>query len=180
MKHVVPARKKIESRTIFNLLGPLANPIDLDYQLIGLSSDDHIEPLIDTVKTLPIKKSCFCIGGDGRDEVSLIGKTKFISIENGNVKEFDFDFSKEIEVIKKDYKCGDSHENALTFINLCIEDDWEHPIIKHISINAAAALLCAGNVTSLIEGYEKSMNLFKSQEVVKAINTYKKVAATLN
>tara|TARA_B100000427_G_scaffold95770_1_gene78879 strand:+ start:7155 stop:8171 length:1017 start_codon:yes stop_codon:yes gene_type:complete len=179
MRHVVNARKKIGKRTVFNILGPLANPIDLDYQLIGLSSEENMDVLIDTVKALSLKKVMFCIGGDGRDEVSLLGKTKLIHVENKTVKECEFDFSKEIEKIKHDYECGDSHENALTLINIFIEEDWEHPIIKHISINVAAALLCAGQVSSLVEGYEKSNKLFKSGAVVKSINHYKKVAAEL-
>ena len=64
-------------------------------------------------------------------------------------------------------------------INIFIEEDWENPIIKHISINAAAALLCSGNASSLSEGYDKSMKLFKSDAVIKAINYYKEVAAKL-
>jgi len=179
MRHVVAARKKIGRQTVFNILGPLVNPVDLDYQLIGLSTEDNIPVLIKTVQSLPIKKVMFCIGGDGRDEVSLVGKTKFISVKGKEIEEFEFDFSKEIECIKTDYACGDSHENALTFINICIEEDWGNPIIKHISINAAAALLCSGNVSSLSEGYDKSMKLFKSDAVIKAINYYKEVAAKL-
>ena len=179
MRHVVSARKKIEKQTVFNFLGPLVNPITLTYQLIGLSSNQNIEVLIDTVKQLPTKRVLFCIGGDGRDEVSLEGTTRFLHVEQDGVKEFEFNFSKEIELIDANYKCGDSNTNALTFINIFIEENWEHPIIKHICINAAAAMLCYANVGSLVEGYEKSITLFKSDEVTKSINRYKEVAATI-
>ena len=179
MRHVVGARKKINTQTIFNYLGPLVNPISLNYQLIGLSTNRHLQVLIETANHLPDRDILFCIGGDGRDEVSLEGITTFAHVTNGKTREFDFNFSKEIEVVDPNYDCGDSNDNALTFINICIEENWDHPIIKHISINAAAAMLCYGDVESLVEGYEKALSLFKTLRVTQAINRYKEVASTI-
>lgn len=179
MRFVVNARKAIAKATVFNYLGPLVNPFEIDYQVVGLASFDHIDILTDVVKALKRKHVLFCLGGDGRDEVSLSGKTQFVSIKDNKVNEFEFDFSKEIESVSDDYECGDSNQNALLFIHLCIEENWDHPVIKHICINSAAAMVCSGNVESLIEGYEKSLHLFQSNDVVKSINRYKEVASLI-
>ena len=74
----------------------------------------------------------FCIGGDQRDEVSLFGTTKMIRVQGKKVSKFDFNFSKEIEPITTDYSCGDSLKNAKLFINIFINEEWDHPLIKHM------------------------------------------------
>ncbi len=179
MKYVANARKKIGKRTIFNLIGPLANPLDITHQIIGVSSEDTVPQLIEAVQQLGIKEVKFCLGGDGRDEISIIGKSKIITVTPESVHEDYIEFSKDIDMISGEYKCGNSQENAMIFTQLCMEEDWDHDIIKHIAINAAAGFQAVGQVKTLKDGYNTALSLFKDGSVTSKINHYKQVAAKI-
>tara|TARA_Y200000002_G_scaffold366317_1_gene357148 strand:- start:199 stop:1230 length:1032 start_codon:yes stop_codon:yes gene_type:complete len=173
MRNVATARKEYKERTIFNLLGPLCNPLNITHQVIGISSKEHIDILIKTVQLLNRKRVIFCLGGDNKDEVSLVGQTHIFDVTKTDVKEYKFDFSKEIEANIIDYKCGDSNYNAMIFIKLLLDKDWNHSIIKHICINSAFAMLCVNHVSSIKEGFNLAYDLFKKEAVTKKINEYK-------
>ncbi len=177
MRRVANARRELGKLSVFNYLGPLANPIGVDYQLMGLSTLKHIDVLIQVVQYLNLKRVLFCLGGDGRDEISIEGVTQCVLVEPKNVKRFSFDFAKEIEAIDTNYECGSSAQNAMIFLEIIMEKKWQHPIIKHICINAAAGFLCRGKVNSLKEGYSLAMKLFQDGSVLTTINRYKSIEA---
>lgn len=179
MKNVANARRKVNKKTIFNFLGPLANPAKIDYQLIGLPSEKHVDMYIETIQQLDRKHVLLCIGGDNLDEVSLHGETKLISITKDKVTPFTFNFSKEIDAEKLSYTCGNSAKNASVFIDIFINEKWDHPVVKHIAVNAGAALYCLGDVTSIAEGYKKAINKFETLAVTRAITKYKSVASDI-
>ena len=182
MRHVSTVRKRFKKRTVFNYLGPLANPIDVSYQLLGLSSDEHIDVLIQTIQALPRKKVLLVMGGDGKDEVSLSGTTRCIQVEPDKVTRFDINFSKEIEALEPhecQYECGDSQKNATLLVQIALDKQWDHPVIKHICINAAAALVMMGESKTVQDGYQRAMNVFKEERFVQAINRYKSLSVDM-
>lgn len=179
MRNVTNARKEYKERTVFNLLGPLCNPLNITHQVIGISSSENIDILTKTVQLLNKDRVIFCLGGDHKDEVSLIGKTHIFDVTKNKINEYTFDFSTEIDPNITDYKCGDSNYNAMTFIKILLEKNWNHSIIKHICINAAFAMLCVNHVSSIKEGFEKAHELFKTESVTKKINEYKLNVAQL-
>ncbi|MCD8562605.1 MAG: anthranilate phosphoribosyltransferase [Alphaproteobacteria bacterium] len=75
MKHVAAARKMLGSRTIFNLLGPLANPAGTRLQLLGVFDRKWIKPMAETLKHLGSKRAWVVHGSDGMDEITLAGPT---------------------------------------------------------------------------------------------------------
>ena len=179
MKHVVSARKIFAKRSFFNLLGPLANPANVKYQLIGLPNDDNLTLLIDVVRKLDMKKVIFVIGGDGRDEISLEGTSKIIEVTPKQKQAYDFNFKNEIKQIDHNYTCGDSKENAALFNTILQNKDFDHPIIEHICINAAAGFLVLSKVNSLKEGYQKAKKLFEEEAVKIKIEEIKKLSKKL-
>ncbi|RAP30815.1 anthranilate phosphoribosyltransferase [Candidatus Marinamargulisbacteria bacterium SCGC AG-343-D04] len=179
MKYVAKARKTLGCQNIFNLMGPLANPLGVDYQIIGLSSEKKLDLLVETVKQLPMKKVAFCIGGDGKDEISLTGDTKIITVTKDSVEEELFNFRDEIDGDIEDYYCGDSQENAEIFSHILMDFEWDHSILKHISINAALGFKLAEKVNTLKEGYDLALNLFKTETVTEKINEYKLMTVDL-
>ena len=180
MRYVAAARKKLNKRTLFNLIGPLSNPMPVTHQLIGLSSETQLPQLIKAVQGLGLKKVLFCIGGDKRDEISLSGISQLITVTPKKVTKSTLNFEKDIEPIKTPYLCGDSKKNAEIFTQLLIYKQWESPIIKHIAINAGAALWLVNKAKTIKEGYEQALNLFETEAVTEKINHYKEICVKLS
>jgi anthranilate phosphoribosyltransferase len=85
MKHVGAARKQIGRRTIFNLLGPLANPARVTHQLVGVFSSDWLVPYAEALKALGSRRAWIVHGKDGLDEVSISGPTQIAILDDGHV-----------------------------------------------------------------------------------------------
>ncbi|MCK5081998.1 MAG: anthranilate phosphoribosyltransferase, partial [Candidatus Omnitrophica bacterium] len=78
MKNVAPIRKKLGVETIFNILGPLTNPARATHQILGVYSRDLVEPMVQVLKNLGLKRALVVHGSDGLDEITTTDKT-FIS-----------------------------------------------------------------------------------------------------
>lgn len=85
MKHVMPVRRQLRFRTIFNSLGPLSNPAGADFQLLGIGRSDWTEKLARTLERLGTKSATVVTGSDGLDEVTLDGETTAVCVRDGVV-----------------------------------------------------------------------------------------------
>ena len=83
MRHVAPVRVELGTRTIFNLLGPLANPASAKRQLLGVFSEAWLEPLAQVMKELGSQRVWTVHGSDGLDEMTTTGPTFVAALENG-------------------------------------------------------------------------------------------------
>ena len=83
MKHVMPIRKALGRRTIFNLLGPLANPAGITRQLVGIASPDEVGTYRDAMKLLGAERAMIVSGEEGLDEISIAGPTRIGTIGIG-------------------------------------------------------------------------------------------------
>ncbi|WP_243679327.1 anthranilate phosphoribosyltransferase [Vulcanisaeta distributa] len=88
MKNVMPVRKKLGIRTIFNLIGPLANPALLTRQLIGVADSSLMDRMAEAALMLGYEHAVLVHGEPGIDEVSVFGKTMVIEIKGGNVDKY--------------------------------------------------------------------------------------------
>ncbi|MCX7614569.1 MAG: anthranilate phosphoribosyltransferase, partial [Clostridiales bacterium] len=75
MKYASPVRKEMGARTIFNILGPMANPAGASIELLGVYDKDLVEPLAKVLKNLGVKRAMVVYGNDGLDEISLSDTT---------------------------------------------------------------------------------------------------------
>ena len=87
MKHVMPARIELGTRTIFNILGPLTNPAGVKRQLTGTFSRALIRPMAETLMQLGSEKAWIVHGSDGTDEVTITGVSWVAALENGAITE---------------------------------------------------------------------------------------------
>ncbi len=87
MRHVMPARIELGTRTIFNILGPLTNPAGVKRQLTGAFSRDMIRPMAEVLLELGSEKAWLVHGSDGTDEISIAGVTWVAALEDGAVTE---------------------------------------------------------------------------------------------
>jgi anthranilate phosphoribosyltransferase len=85
MKHVAPVRRELGVRTIFNILGPLANPAGATMQLLGVYDEELVEPLARVLANLGVKRAIVVHGRDGLDEITLTGATTICEVSGGRL-----------------------------------------------------------------------------------------------
>ncbi|MDR1571207.1 MAG: anthranilate phosphoribosyltransferase [Clostridiales Family XIII bacterium] len=88
MKHVAPVRKELGVRTIFNILGPLANPAGANMQLLGVYDEALVEPLANVLLNLGVKRAMVVHGHDGLDEITLAGTTTVCEATAGRLNSY--------------------------------------------------------------------------------------------
>ncbi|OON97721.1 MAG: anthranilate phosphoribosyltransferase [Candidatus Epulonipiscioides saccharophilum] len=91
MKYVASARKKMGIRTVFNILGPLINPVHAQYQLMGVFDSKLVEPLAEVLNNLNIKRALVVHGNDGLDEATLTDFTHICEIKDGKLNSYQLD-----------------------------------------------------------------------------------------
>ena len=88
MKHVVPVRKALGVRTIFNLLGPLTNPAGAPHQVIGVSDGPFLEHMASALARLGGRSALVVSSEDGLDEISISAPTRVVELRDGKVETF--------------------------------------------------------------------------------------------
>lgn len=113
MRHVGPTRVELGTRTIFNLLGPLANPAGVRQQLVGVYAPQWVDPLAEVLRDLG-SESVWVVHGEGLDEITTTGVTKVAALKDGTITNFELtpaDFG--LERVSLDaLKGGDGAHNA--------------------------------------------------------------------
>ena len=156
MKYAIGPRREIAARTVFNILGPLTNPANADAQLLGVFSDNWIEPLINVLHKLELKEAMVVHGLDGLDEISTIGTTRIAWLRNGETKIIeknprDFGLGK----AKAEEIAGTTPEEsaAITF-NILNGLSGQDPKKDIVMVNAAAGIIVGGRADDFEEGLE--------------------------
>jgi anthranilate phosphoribosyltransferase len=88
MKHVMPARSQLKTRTVFNILGPLASPAAARYQVVGVSSPEVMELMAQALQGLEVDYAFVVHGENGLDEVSISSPTYVVEIHQGEIRQF--------------------------------------------------------------------------------------------
>jgi anthranilate phosphoribosyltransferase len=88
MRHAAPVRAELGTRTIFNLIGPLANPAGVKYQLLGVFAQNWLEPLARVLRNLGSKRVWLVHGSDGLDEATTTGPSFVTAVERGEIRSF--------------------------------------------------------------------------------------------
>ncbi len=152
IRHVMPARAELGTRTIFNILGPLTNPAGVKRQLTGAFSPALIRPMAETLLALGSEKAWLVHGGDGTDEISIALPTKVAALENGAIHEFEIS-PEDGGLSPHPFTAilgGTPAENAVAFRALLRGAKGAYR--DAVLLNAAAALIVADRVTSLKDG----------------------------
>ncbi|GAA3872336.1 anthranilate phosphoribosyltransferase [Celeribacter arenosi] len=153
MKHVMPVRLDLGTRTVFNILGPLTNPAGVKRQLTGAFSPALLRPMAETLGALGSEKAWLVHGSDGTDEITVTGPTQVAEWHDGIVTEFEvhpeqaglpvYAFS-EIE--------GGSPESNGARLRAVLAGEESGAYRDAVLLNSAAALLIAGRVETLTDG----------------------------
>jgi anthranilate phosphoribosyltransferase len=152
MKHVMPARREIAIRTVFNLLGPLTNPAGANCQIVGVAAASLTEPLARVLAELGTSRAFVVHGADGLDEISNTGESRLSEVREGLVRTYTVtpeDFGLPRASIKE-LQGGDREQNA-QIIRLLLNGE-SGPRRDIVLMNAAAALVAGGRAREMREG----------------------------
>jgi anthranilate phosphoribosyltransferase len=152
MKHVMPARREMGIRTVFNMLGPLTNPAGANAQVIGVYTASLTEPLARVLAELGTIRAFVVHGSDNLDEISNTGESRVSEVREGRVRTFTVrpeDLGMTRATIK-DLQGGDREQNA-QIIRMLLEGE-AGPRRDIVLMNAAAALVAGARARDLKEG----------------------------
>jgi anthranilate phosphoribosyltransferase len=152
MKHVMPARREMGIRTVFNVLGPLTNPAGANAQVIGVYSRALVEPLARVLAELGTIRAFVVHGADGLDEISTTGDSSVAEVREGMVRTSVVrpeDFGVPRAAIG-DLRGGDREENAAIIRRVL--DGEPGPRRDMVLVNAGAALVAGGRARDFKEG----------------------------
>jgi len=180
MKHIMPIRKSIDHRTIFNILGPLSNPASVHKQLIGVFSKEYVVKIAEALVQLDTRRAMVVSSEDGMDEISISDVTHCAFIERGGISEFILDpreYGFDLYP-KEDIEGGDAKFNAN--ITRGILDGTITGAKKDIVIlNTAAALLVDGKVNSTEEGIEMARDVIENKSAIKKLEDIVRISNEL-
>jgi anthranilate phosphoribosyltransferase len=148
LKHVARLRRRLGVRTLFNWLGPLANPGRAPYQLLGVGHPAMLDPLAGALAHLGIRRAVLVSGHDGLDEVSLSAPTRVREVRGRTVTAWEWrpaDFQLESCALG-DLAAGSPEESAAVIRGIVAGHDG--PATRVVVANAAAALWTAGRVAT--------------------------------
>ncbi len=172
MKFVAPVRKELGIRTIFNILGPLANPAGANMEVMGVYDEALVEPLAKVLFNLGVKNAMVVYGQDKLDEVSICAPTSVCEIKNGEFKSYvitpeQFGFTR---CEKKDLLGGSPEENAE--ITREILSGKKGPKRDAVVMNSGAALYTAGKCDTLEAGVRMAEELIDSGKAMAQLETF--------
>lgn len=175
MKYVGPVRKELGIRTIFNILGPLTNPASANMQVLGVYSEQLVEPMARALSNLGVRRGMVVYGKDKLDEISVSAPTAVCEFSDGEFKTYEIspvDFGLSLSN-KSDIVGGTPDENAA--ITLAVLSGEKGAKRDAVLMNAGAGLYVAGKADSLEKGVKMAAELIDSgaakaklEEMIKA------------
>ena len=162
MKHVMPARREMGIRTVFNLLGPLTNPAGANAQVIGVYARGLVEPLARVLAELGTIRAFVVHGADGLDEISTTGESWVAEVHEGLVRASAVgpeDFGVPRASIAE-LRGGDREENAEIIRRVLSGDPGPRRDI--VIVNSAAALVAGGHARDFKEGAQQAAHAIDS------------------
>jgi anthranilate phosphoribosyltransferase len=163
-KNVVPVRKELAVRTIFNFLGPLTNPAGAERQLLGVADRHYQETIAEALISLGAERAMVVSAEDGVDELATTARTRVIEVASGATSEEwiapgDFGFA---EVELSEVAGGTPEQNAA--VTRAVFRGEQGPQRDLILLNAGAAIYVGGASENLGEGIEKAAETVDSGE----------------
>ena len=174
MKYVGPIRKELGIRTIFNILGPLANPASANLQVMGVYDESLVEPLAKVLSNLGVKRALVVYGQDRLDEISASAETSVCEVKDGTFKSYtispeQFGLTR---CKKEELTGGTPDENAaITKAVLAGEQGARRTAVV---LNAGAGLYVAGKADSIEAGVHLAEELIDSGKAEKKLEEFVK------
>jgi anthranilate phosphoribosyltransferase len=177
MRHVAPVRKELGVRTLFNLLGPLANPAGARRQLLGVPSPHLVDVLARTLVELGADRAFVVHGHGGLDEISPAGPTRVAEVRGGRVREFEIT-PEELGVAPgpvEDLRGGDADRNAALLKEVLRGERGARR--SAVLLNAGAAIAAAEVCESIRDGVRLAEQAIDSGAALERLEQFVRTSA---
>lgn len=169
LRRIGPIRKKLGTRTIFNLLGPLCNPAGVKHQLTGVYDPMRVQSMAQAIKQLGGASAWVVHGGDGSDELSISGTSVVAALRDNTIRAFELPLPDSIRQSAPDaIRGGDADHNAAAMRALL---SGEHtPYRDAVLLNTGAALVVAGKQRDIVSGMMQAAEAIDSGKAAHVVN----------
>jgi anthranilate phosphoribosyltransferase len=155
MREVMPVRRELGLRTIFNVLGPLTNPAGARRQVMGVYSESLVEPIGHVLRDLGAEHA-LVVHGDGLDEITTTGRTRMAEVRDGEVQIFDLEPERfGLRRARLEDLAGGAPEDNAAAVRRVFSGEMG-PLADVTALNAGAALYVGGIAATLEEGVERA------------------------
>lgn len=154
LKQIMKVRRDLKIPTIFNLIGPLTNPVQLDYQLLGIYRRDLLDKFAHVLASLNRKRAIVINGAEGMDEASLAGENEMAIVSQGEIKHIIL-HPEEVNLPVYDnsrIRGGDARDNADILLQVLKGKKGAHR--DTVLLNAGLGIYTAGKAESILQGVD--------------------------
>lgn len=176
MKVVAPVRKALGLRTIFNLIGPLANPAPLTYQLVGVADAKLLRPIAEALVRLGVRRAMVVHGSDGMDEVTLTGPTQVIEVAAGRLTPQTLEpgaFGLRHEPVEA-LRSGEDVAAAAGLARRVLEGEAS-PALELVLLNAGCVVYLAEQAPTIEEGIAQARQAVAAGEPLRILEAVKAI-----
>lgn len=177
-RYVIPVRRELAVRTIFNFLGPLTNPAGATRQLIGVSDPRMVETMAQALSRLGATRALVVSSEDGLDELSTSAPTRVVEVNGEEIERYSVDPAGcgLAEVPPEAIPGGDPQENAR--ITRAILDGEAGPARDIAVLNAGAAIYAGGKADSVAHGVSVAQDAIDSGAATRTLERYLELSRT--
>ena len=162
MKHAIGPRKEMAARTVFNVLGPLTNPAGVPNLVLGVFSDELLEPLANVLKTLGANHVMVVHSRDGLDEISIGDVTDVAELKDGEITRYTIEPEAfDLQRVAIDDIKADGPDQSVAMIRGLLGGE-AGPARDIVALNAGAAIYVSGLAGSLADGVKKAQQVLDS------------------
>ena len=172
MKNVVPIRKDLGVRTIFNILGPLTNPAKAPNIVMGVFHPELVVTQAKVLQLMGAEHALVVHGKDGLDEITLSGPTIVAELRNGQINQYEItpsDFGIALQSMES-LKVADAQESKAIILNLM--NNQSGPARDIVCLNAGATLYAANLVRSIAEGVQLANSTITSGKAKQKLEAF--------
>ncbi|MGI5309299.1 anthranilate phosphoribosyltransferase [Rheinheimera sp. WS51] len=176
IKHAMPVRNSLKSRTIFNLLGPLVNPACPDFQLLGVYDAKLCNVMAEALQQLGVKRA-WVVHGSGCDEIALHGPTTVSELHQGEIRQFTLtprDFGLATTPLSE-LAGGEPAENAAATLAI-LQGQGAAAHNQAVAVNVAAMMKITGLGDDLIANTKQVLQLLQTKQAYNTLQQFKEVS----
>ena len=156
--NLAPLRKSLGIRTVFNQLGPLVNPLRPNSQVLGVASEDLLEPMASALSNMGMSRAIVVHGSGGLDEASLQGDNKIVFVEEGKLKNSKINISEfNLQNISNNKLVVSKEESNEKILESVLNGNGKIAHNYVVALNTALVLWVAGIEDDLHEGFKKAL-----------------------